>query len=57
MAGEIGTLAVGAWGDAVVCELRDGEYALEDSHGETRAGSTRLVPLTVIKGGRVYRPA
>jgi len=57
MAGEIGTLGVGAWGDAVVCELREGEYMLEDSHGQTRAGSTELVPVTVIKSGRVYQPA
>jgi dihydroorotase len=57
MAGEIGTLTVGAWGDAVVCELREGEYVLEDSHGETRAGATKLVPVTVIKSGRVYQHA
>ena len=55
MDGQIGTLAVGAWGDAVGCEMREGEYRLEDSHGETRPGSRKLAPVTVIKSGRVYR--
>ncbi len=55
MDGQIGTLAVGTWGDAVVCELREGEYRLEDSHGEMRLGSRQFAPVTVIKGGRVYR--
>jgi dihydroorotase len=54
MEGEIGTLAVGAWGDAVVCEMREGEIRLEDSHGEVRTGSRKLVPTTVVKSGRVY---
>jgi len=54
MEGEIGTLAVGAWGDAVVCELREGEVRLEDSHGEVRTGSWKLVPTTVVKSGRLY---
>lgn len=55
MAGEIGTLAVGAWGDAVVCEMREGEHRLEDSRGETRVGSWRFAPVSVVKSGRVYR--
>jgi dihydroorotase len=50
--GRIGTLAVGAWGDAVICELRDGDFPLVDTHGEVRAGKQSLVPVTVVKGGR-----
>ena len=55
MPNQIGTLSVGAWGDAVVFELREGEFQLADSHGEIRTGKQNLVPVTVVKGGRVYR--
>jgi dihydroorotase len=55
MADRIGTLRVGAWGDAVAFELREGQFDLEDSHGEVRIGRHRLVPKTVVRGGKVYR--
>ena len=51
----LGTLAVGAHGDAVVFELREGEFTLEDTSRERRTGTRKLEPVTVIKGGRVYR--
>ncbi len=54
MKGEVGTLAKGAFGDAVVLELRIGDFRLEDSRGEVRTGMRSLVPVTVVKGGRVY---
>jgi dihydroorotase len=55
MSEQIGTLRVGAWGDAVVFQLRDGEFEFQDSHGETRTGRQRLVPMTVVRAGKVYR--
>jgi dihydroorotase len=55
MADRIGTLRAGAWGDAVAFELQHGSFALEDSHGEVRAGRQRLVPKAVVRGGKVYR--
>ena len=55
MPDKIGTLSVGAWGDAVVSELREGEFQLSDSRGEIRVGRQNFVPVTVVKGGRVYR--
>jgi dihydroorotase len=55
MGGKIGTLAVGAWADAVIFELREGTFQLRDTHGEIRTGTRNLVPITVVKGGRVYR--
>ena len=55
MADEIGTLRVGAWGDAVVFELEEGRFDFTDSHAETRVGRRRLVPRTVVRAGRVYR--
>ena len=51
----LGTLAPGSVGDAVLLELRSGEFQLEDSGGEMRTGSRKLEPVTVIKAGRVYR--
>ena len=54
MEGEVGTLSPGAFGDAVVFELREGDFRLEDSRGEVRTGKRNLVPMTVVKGGRVY---
>ena len=54
MEGEVGTLAKGAYGDAVVFELRKGHFRLEDSRGQGRTGTRSLVPVTVVKGGRVY---
>ncbi len=54
MEGEVGTLSPGAFGDAVVFELREGDFRFEDSRGEVRTGKRNLVPMTVVKGGRVY---
>lgn len=54
MADAIGTLKVGAWGDAVVLALEEGAFALVDSTGVTRTGRRMLSPMTVIRQGRVY---
>ncbi|RKU31258.1 amidohydrolase/deacetylase family metallohydrolase [Candidatus Poribacteria bacterium] len=52
---QVGTLAKGAWGDAVIFELRDGEFKLIDANGEARISSQILEPIVVIKSGKVYR--
>ena len=52
--GELGTLAPGAVGDAVVLELREGKFELQDTHQTTRIGHQMLVPIKAISGGRVY---
>jgi dihydroorotase len=57
MADQIGTLQVGAWGDAVVFELQDGEFAFEDCHEQVRIGPQRLGPHSVVRAGRVYGSA
>lgn len=54
MPGKVGTLAKGAWGDAVIFELRDGEFRLIDASGEARISSQILIPIVIIKGGKVY---
>ena len=53
MADQIGTLAPGAWGDAVIFELHEGQFHLMDSDGGVRIGREKLVPVTVVKSGRV----
>lgn len=55
MPGTIGTLAVGAEGDAVVLDLQSGTFEFLDSRRVTRIGEQRLEPEVVIKAGRVYR--
>ena len=55
MSDKIGTLAVGAWGDAVVFELRDGRFELMDSEKQTRTGRQKLAPVVVVRGGKVWR--
>jgi dihydroorotase len=54
MADQIGTLKVGAWGDAVVFERQQGQFALHDSRGEIRMGTQRLQPTMVIRAGILY---
>ncbi len=55
MPGQVGTLAVDAWGDAVIFEIREGEFQLIDAHDQVRVGKQILEPVVVIKGGQVYR--
>jgi dihydroorotase len=50
--GKAGTLAVGAFGDAVVLEPQEGRFDLFDSRRTSRTTGLRLVPRAVIKGGR-----
>ena len=53
MRGQIGTLAVGAHADAALFCEEIGAHTFEDAHGETRIGERRLVPVKVIKGGKL----
>jgi len=55
LAADIGTLAIGAWGDAVVLEQRQGRFTFYDAEGHEREGTERLFPVAVIRGGQVYR--
>jgi len=54
-AGHLGTLDVGAAGDAVVLDVQDGRFGLADSAGVVRYGERRLVPTSVVKAGVVHR--
>ncbi|MAE64018.1 MAG: amidohydrolase/deacetylase family metallohydrolase, partial [Phycisphaeraceae bacterium] len=55
MGDRIGTLAPGAFGDAVVLEERAGAFSMEDAFGTVRTVERRLEPIVVVKGGRIYR--
>lgn len=55
MPGQIGTLSVGAWGDAVIFEMRKGEFQLVDAREQVRISSEILEPIVIVKGGKVYR--
>lgn len=52
-ASHLGTLEVGAAGDAVVLDVQDGRFGLADSAGVVRYGGQRLVPTSVVKAGFV----
>ncbi len=54
-AGTLGTLAVGAQGDAVVFDLEEGPFELPDSAREARTADQRLVPRVVVRAGKVYQ--
>lgn len=51
---DLGTLKVGAWGDATLLDVEHGAFAFFDSHRQQRTGTQRLVPVTVIKNGTRY---
>jgi dihydroorotase len=53
----VGTLAVGAAGDAVVLALREGTFTFRDGAGEERTGNRKLEPAAVVRAGRVYDAA
>ncbi len=55
MPGQVGTLAIGAWGDAVIFQMREGEFQLVDARGKVKICRQKLEPIVVIKGGKVYR--
>jgi len=57
--GTVGTLKPGANADVAVFELRDGNFELRDSDGNTVTAKRRLIAQTTIKDGRIWyqRPA
>ena len=58
-AGTVGTLRPGANADISVFELRDGNFELRDSDGDTITARRRLLAQLTLKDGRVWyeRPA
>ena len=52
--GTVGTLKPGANADVSVFELRDGNFELRDSDGDTITAKRRLLAQLVLKDGRVW---
>jgi dihydroorotase len=52
--GTVGTLKPGANADIAAFELRDGNFPLRDSDGNTINAKRRLVAQLTIKDGRVW---
>jgi dihydroorotase len=54
MSDKLGTLKVGAQGDAVVLQEAEGRFALFDTHGQERLCKKRLIPRAVVRSGKRY---
>lgn len=52
--GELGTLRVGACGDAAVFTIEEGRFAYHDADGNTLEGTRRWVPRLTVRAGRVW---
>ncbi|HZS34871.1 MAG TPA: amidohydrolase/deacetylase family metallohydrolase [Methylomirabilota bacterium] len=52
-AGELGTLAVGAAGDAAAFVVEEGRFAYQDADGNTLEGDRRWEPRLTVRAGRV----
>ena len=51
---ELGTLRVGAVGDAAVLDLEPGEFEYGDSQDETVQVDHRLNPVATVKDGKLW---
>ncbi len=54
---DLGTLRVGAVGDAAVLELEEGSFDYTDSISTTVTAGRRFSPVLTVKDGRVWTPA
>jgi len=52
--GELGTLKVGAAGDAAVFVVKEGRFAYQDADGNTLEGDKCWVPRLTVRAGRVW---
>lgn len=52
--GDLGTLRVGAWGDATVFRVEEGRFAYQDADGQTLEGHLRWVPQLTVRAGRLW---
>ena len=53
LSGQVGTLAPGAHADLALFREETGAHPFTDSEGQIRTGERRLVPVKVVKAGRV----
>ena len=55
-AGELGSLAPGAEGDAAIFQLDSGDYTFGDAVGHEVRGSRQFVPVLTVRAGHRWRP-
>jgi dihydroorotase len=55
-AGELGSLAPGAEGDAAVLALEDGDYTYGDTAGHEIKARQRFAPVLTVRAGHRWRP-
>jgi dihydroorotase len=53
---DIGTLQIGAVGDAAVLELAEGDFEYRDVLGEVRKGRQRLTARGLVVAGNWWHP-
>jgi dihydroorotase len=53
---DIGTLTVGAAGDAALLQIEEGDFEFRDVLGETRRGRQQLALRGLVVGGRLWSP-
>ena len=53
---DLGTLAVGAIGDAAVLEIEEGDFTYEDGMGVEVRCTQRIAPVVTVKDGKMWRP-
>lgn len=56
MAGDLGTLAPGACADVAIFDILEGDFEFTDAGGAARVGDRKLVPVSTVRGGRLYTP-
>ena len=54
--GRLGTLKIGAEGDATVMRLEEGAWRFTDTLGATRESKQRLTHVGTVRAGSLYRP-
>ena len=52
----LGTLRVGAEGEATVMQLQEGRFTFTDTVGVSVEARQKLAPVHAVRAGRVYRP-
>lgn len=52
----LGTLKVGAVGDATIARIDEGSFRFTDSYGRSVTSRSRLTHVATVKSGRIYKP-
>jgi len=53
---DLGTLKVGGEADIAILDMREGQFELMDSTGQTRIARQRLFSVATVRGGKLIKP-